>query len=107
MATSWGWHEPSSVCWRSGERAQGGLGDPKKCGVLGEVGDVVGRTVEDVVARVHLGELGHFGHRVAAGWSGADAGLGARNAGLAQPGGTGGVVTTPLGMAERGMSPPP
>lgn len=84
----------------------GGLGDPKKCGVLGEVGDVVGRTVEDVVARVHLGELGHFGHRVAAGWSGADAGLGARHAGLAQPGGTGGVVTTPLGMAERGDVPP-
>lgn len=74
--------------------------------MLGEVGDVVGRTVEDVVARVHLGELGHFGHRVAAGWSGADAGLGARHAGLAQPGGTGGVVTTPLCMAERGDVPP-
>lgn len=45
-------------------------------------------TVEEVVARVELGELGHLWHRVAAGRCGADAGLGTRHACLPQPAST-------------------
>lgn len=45
-------------------------------------------TIEEVVARVELGELGHLRHWVAAGWRGADAGLGTWHARLPQPAGT-------------------
>ena len=57
-------------------------------------------TVEDVVARVQLGELGHLRDGVAAGGSGADAGLGTGHTGLPQPGGGRRDVT-------RWVSPPP
>lgn len=52
-------------------------------------------TVEEVVAWMELGELGHLRHRVAAGRRGADAGLGTRHPCPPQPAGTRGPSERP------------
>lgn len=68
-------------------------------------------TVEDVVAWVQLGELGHLRDGVAAGGSGADAGVGTGHTSLPQPGGGGkGNVTywvSPLSCHRVGPNVPP
>lgn len=97
IATSSGRHEPSWVCCRSA----GGQSSAWPCPTLGgRVGHAQLLTVEQVIARVHLGELRHLRYRVAAGWGGADGGLGTRDPRLPQPGDTRGVIgdVTPGGQ---------
>lgn len=82
---------------------------PPSEGPHGVVGGVP-LTVEQIIARVHLGELRHLRHRVAAGRRGADGGLGTRDPRPPQPGDTRGVTglrgvtpgVTPAGRCPSG-----
>lgn len=92
IATSSGRQEPSWVCCRSAGDAGSAWGAPTHPrGVPPGRGEPVPLTVEEVIARVHLGELRHLRHRVAAGRGGADGGLGTRDPRLPQPGDTRGA----------------